>query len=153
MFTFLLIAVPVVEVVVFVEVGSAIGWLLTIALLIATSLLGARLLPIQGRSAIERVSLAASARRTPGRAALDGALGFLGACLLVIPGFVTDLLGALLLLPITRRLTRRWLSLHYGGRVMAFVASSGRFAASDRFRRPADVESTAVDDDLDELGR
>lgn len=152
MLTLTLIAVPVVELVVFVEVGSTIGWLAAIALLIATSLLGARLLPIQGRTAIERVSLAVSARHAPGRAALDGALGFLGACLLVIPGFVTDLLGALLLIPATRRLTRRWLLLHYGGRVMAVVLSTGRFAG-ERFTRSADVDSTAIEDDLDELGR
>jgi len=80
-------------------------------------------------------------------------LGFLGAVLLVVPGFVTDALGVLLLLPRTRALTRRWLSRHYAGRTMRFVASTGRFASRDRGRRPDDVESTAVDDDPYELGR
>jgi UPF0716 protein FxsA len=153
MFVLVLVGVPIVEVFVFIEVGRAIGWLLAVLLLIGTSVLGARLLRIQGRSAIERVSLAVSERRAPARAAIDGALGFLGAVLLSVPGFVTDVLGALLLLPATRALTRSWLSRHYAGRMMSFVAAAGRFASGDRSVPPADVESTAVDDDPDQLGR
>ncbi len=153
MFVLVLIGVPVLEVFVFIEVGRAVGWLLAIVLLLGTSVLGARLLRIQGRSAIERVSLAVSEHRAPARAAIDGALGFLGGLLLVVPGFVTDVFGALLLLPPTRTLTRRWISRHYTGRVMSFVATTGRFASRDRDAWPADVESTAVDDDPDQLGR
>lgn len=153
MFVLVLIGVPVVEVFVFIEVGRAIGWLLAVLLLLGSSVLGARLVRIQGRSAIERVSLAVSEHRAPGRAAIDGALGFLGAALLVVPGFVTDVLGALLLLPPTRRLTRRWMSRHYAGRAMSFVATAGRFTSREPGVRPVDVESTAVEDDLDQLGR
>jgi UPF0716 protein FxsA len=149
----LVIGVPVVEVLVFIEVARAIGWLAAVALLFGTSLLGVQLVRLQGRSAIERVSLAISERRAPARAAIDGALGFLGGLLLVVPGFVTDAVGALLLLPPTRTLTRRWVSRHYAGRVMGFVARTGRFASSSRGTRPSDVESTAIDDDADQLGR
>jgi UPF0716 protein FxsA len=152
MFVLVLIGVPVLEVVAFIEVGLALGWLLPTALLVGISVLGVPLLRIQGRSAIERVALAVSERRPPGRAAIDGALGFLGGVLLVVPGFVTDALGALLLFPPTRALGRRWISRHYAGRVMGFVATAGRFASGDRRARPADVESTAVDDDRDQLG-
>ena len=153
MLVLVLIGVPVVEVFVFIEVGRAIGWLPAVVLLLGTSVLGARLVRIQGRSAIERVSLAVSERRAPARAAIEGALGFLGGVLLVVPGFLTDALGALLLFPPTRRLTRRWISLHYAGRTMSFVAAAGRFASGDRGARPADVESTVVEDDPDQLGR
>jgi UPF0716 protein FxsA len=153
MFVLVLIVVPLVEVFAFIEVGRAIGWLLAVVLLLGTSVLGAQLLRIQGRAAVERVSLAVSEHRAPARAAIEGVLGFLGAALLVVPGFVTDALGVLLLLPPTRALTRRWLSRHYAGRTMRFVASTGRFASRDRGRRPDDVESTAVDDDPYELGR
>jgi UPF0716 protein FxsA len=148
-----LIAWPAVEILAFVEVGLAIGWLLAVVILLGTSVLGAQLLRLQGRSAIERVSLAVSEQRAPARAAIDGLLAFLGGVLLVIPGFVTDALGVLLLLPPTRALTRRWLSRHYRGRALRFVASTGRFASRDRGRRPDDVDSTAVDDDRHRLGR
>ena len=153
MFVLLFIAWPALEIFVFIEVGHAVGWLLAVVLLLGTSVLGAQLLRIQGRAAIERVSLAVSEHRTPARAAIDGLLGFLGGVLLVIPGFVTDVLGALLVLPPTKALTRRWLSRHYSGRIMRFVATSGRFASRDRGWRPDDVESTAVDDDLPRLDR
>jgi len=153
MFLLVLIGVPVLEVFVFIEVGHAVGWLLAVVLLFGTSILGVRLLRIQGRSAIERVSHAVSERRAPAAAAIDGALGFLGAALLVVPGFVTDVFGALLILPPTRTLTRRWISRHYTGRVMSFVATAGRFASRERGAPPADVDSTAFDDDADQLGR
>jgi UPF0716 protein FxsA len=153
MFVLVMIGVPVVEVFVFIEVARAIGWLAAVVLLLGTSLLGTRLLRIQGRTAIERVSLAVSEHRAPARAAIDGALGFLGGVLLVVPGFVTDALGALLLFAPTRTLARRWISRHYTGRVMSFVTAAGRFAPGDRAARAADVESTAIDDDPDELGR
>ena len=107
MFVLVLIGVPVLEVLVFIEVGRTIGWLLALLLLLATSVLGARVLRIQGRAAIERFSLALSERRAPARAAIDGALGFVGGVLLVIPGFVTDALGALLVFAPTPCLTRR----------------------------------------------
>jgi UPF0716 protein FxsA len=154
MFVLALIAVPAVEVFAFIEVGLAIGWLLAVLLLLGTSVLGAQLLRLQGRAAIARVALAVSERRAPTRAVIDGVLGFLGGVLLVIPGFVTDALGVALLLPPVRALMRRWLSRHYGGRMMRFVATSGRFASGGRGRRPGDVESTVVeDDDRGQLGR
>jgi UPF0716 protein FxsA len=152
MFILVLIAVPVVEVFVFIEVGLAIGWVLATVLLVGTSLLGVALLRVQGRSALRRVSLALSERRPAGAAALDGALGFLGCVLLVAPGFVTDALGALLLLAPTRALLRRWISRRYAGRVMSFAATAARFTPRGRAVRPADVESTAVEDDRDQLG-
>jgi UPF0716 protein FxsA len=72
--------------------------------------------------------------------------------LLIVPGFVTDVLGALLVFPPTRALGRRWISRRYTRGVMAFVATAGRFAPGGRRSQPADVESTAVEDDRDQLG-
>jgi UPF0716 protein FxsA len=152
MFILLLLAVPVVEVFAFVEVGLAVGWILATVLLVGTSLLGVALLRVQGRLAFRRVSLAVSERRPPGGAALDGALGFLGCLLLVVPGFVTDALGVLLLSPPTRALLRRWISRRYGARVVSFAATAGGFAPRDRAAWPADVESNAVEDDQGKLG-
>lgn len=165
MFVLVLIGVPILELFVFVEVGRTIGWLPALVALIGTSVLGVQATRIEGRSAIARVSVAMSERRAPARTAIDGALGFLGAVLLAVPGFLTDAVGALLLFPATRALIRRWISRHYATRVVDFVTAAARFApggrragAYGRFPtgapggRPADVESTAVEDDPDELG-
>ena len=153
MLVLVLIAVAVVEVFAFIEVGHAIGWLLAVVLLLGTSAFGARMLFIQGRLTIRRVSVVLSERRAPGNTVIDGALGVLGGMLLLIPGFVTDVLGALLLFPLIQKLTRRWMSRHYAARMMRFVATAGRFVPGDRGGRPADVESTLVEEDPNQLGR
>jgi UPF0716 protein FxsA len=156
MFLLLPIGLGILEVVVFIEVARVTGWLWAVVLLLGTSLLGVRLLYTQGRAAIVRVSLAVAERRGPARAALDGALRALGCLLLVVPGFVTDVIGALLLWGPIRRGTRRWMQRHYAARVVNFVVATGRFVPGERTgrgRRPDDIESTAIDDDLDQLGR
>ena len=165
MFVLALIGVPILELFVFIEVGRTIGWLPAFVLLIGTSVFGIQTMRIEGRAALARVSLAISERHAPARAAIDAALGFLGGVLLVVPGFVTDAIGALLLLPVSRGLMRRWVSRHYAARVIDFATATVRFAPGgrraagyDRFGartagvRPADVESTAVEDDVEELG-
>jgi UPF0716 family protein affecting phage T7 exclusion len=68
-----------------------------------------------------------------------------------VPGFITDALGALLLFAPTRALLRRWVSRRYARRVMSFAATAARFAPRDRAAGPADVESTAVEDDPGQL--
>jgi UPF0716 protein FxsA len=166
MFVLALILVPILELVVFVEVARAIGWLLAILLLLGTSLLGVRLLRVQSQAAIERFSLEVYERRAPARAAIDGALGFVGGLLLVVPGFLTDILGALLVLRPTRTLTRRWISAHYLGWTVGFLATAGRRARNrggpqaysgtppaSGSTPPADFESTVVEDDPEQLGR
>ena len=146
------LGVAILEVFVFIEVGHAIGWLAAIVLLLATSVLGAQLLIVQGRSAIDRVSLAVSRRGASARAVTEGALGILGCVLLVVPGFITDVLGALLIFPPTRRAARRLLSLHYAARVTTFVTVVGRLRSNASGMPPADFESTA-DEDEDDAGQ
>lgn len=144
-----LIAVPLLEVAAFVAVGLAVGWLLAVALLAGASLLGVLALRAESRTALARISLAASERRSPGPAAVDAALGLLGAVLLVVPGFVTGALGAVLLISPTRHAMRRMLSRHLARRVMGFAVAAERFSPRPR---PADVEATAIDDDRAQLG-
>lgn len=153
MFLLLFIAVPAIEIIAFVEVGLAIGWLWALALLITTSVVGVGVARREGRAAIIEVSRAFSERRPPGVRALDGALGSIGGLLLAIPGFVTDALGALLLLPPGRRVARRWLSGRYGARFVGMAAGAGRFARGAPRRPRADVDSTAFEDDIGGLPR
>ncbi len=151
MFLLIFIVLPVLEILAFVEVGLAIGWLWAILLLLGTSIVGFQMARSHGRAAFREVSRAFQQRRPPRVSALDGALGSVAGLLLFVPGFVTDLIGAVLLLPPARRLLRGWISTHYGGRVVTVAASAGRFARGTNPRRPADVESTAIEEDLRQL--
>jgi UPF0716 protein FxsA len=106
----LFIVVPLVELFVIIEVGQWIGALPTIALLLLDSILGAALLRSQGRAAWRRFNLALAEGRIPHREAFDGALIIFGGALLLTPGFITDIVGLLLLLPPTRAAIRRGLA-------------------------------------------
>jgi UPF0716 protein FxsA len=84
---------------------------------------------------------------------VDTALGLLGGVLLVIPGFVTDVLAVPLLLPPTRRVVRRQLSRHLARRMMRFATMAERFGARASGMPPADVDATAIEDEPGRLGR
>ena len=100
------VVVPIVELAVIIQIGQVIGVLPTIALLVIDSIVGSLLLRAQGRAVWERFNRALAERRPPAREVLDGVLVIFGGALLITPGFVTDVLGLLLLLPPTRALLR-----------------------------------------------
>ena len=97
-----ILALPVVEIAVFVVVGSKIGVLWTIALVILSGVAGSLLLRIQGFGALNRIRAEVDAGRDPGRELAHGAMIMLAAVLLLIPGFVTDVIGLLLFVPPVR---------------------------------------------------
>jgi UPF0716 protein FxsA len=103
----LFIVVPIVEIYVIIQVGQAIGPLWTIAILIADSVIGARLLSWQGRTAWRRFQEALAQGRMPHNEITDGVMIVVGGTLLLTPGFVTDAFGLILLLPPSRALVRR----------------------------------------------
>jgi UPF0716 protein FxsA len=151
----LFIVVPIAELAVIIQVGQAIGVLPTIAILIADSVLGSMLMRAQGRAAWRRFNAALEAGRVPAREVLDGVLVIFGGALLLTPGFLTDILGLLLLLPPTRAVVRRVLVRRFSDRM---IASATRMRAPGprgpaRGGRPGDVEGTAVDIDADHLPR
>lgn len=109
-FVALAIVVGVVEISVIIQVGQWIGFLNTVGLLLLVSLLGAWLVKRQGLGVMARIREQRSAGRIPATEAFDGALILVAGVLLVIPGFVTDALGLLLLLPPVRAVVRRFVS-------------------------------------------
>lgn len=120
---FLFIVVPIVELYVLIQVGQAIGVLPTIALLIADSILGAALMRSQGRAAWRRFNATLAEGRVPGREVLDGALVIFGGALLLTPGFLSDILGLILLLPPTRAVVRTVLVRRFSGHIVSGAAS------------------------------
>ena len=96
------IVLPIAEIYVIIKVGEAIGVLPTIALLILDAFLGVALWRSQGRAAWRRFNQALAEGRVPGREIFDGAMVILGGAFLLTPGFITDVIGFLLLIPPTR---------------------------------------------------
>jgi UPF0716 protein FxsA len=100
------VIVPIAELALIIQVGQAIGVWWTIALLVADSVFGSILMRSQGRAAWRRFNAVLAEGRVPHREVLDGVLVIFGGALLLTPGFVTDILGAFLLLPPTRAVIR-----------------------------------------------
>lgn len=100
----LLLALPIAEIAAFIVVGSQIGVLATIGLILASSVAGAMLLRFQGFGAMQRLRAAVERGEAPGREIADGAMIALAGLLLITPGFITGVLGLLLFLPPVRQL-------------------------------------------------
>ena len=107
---FAFVVVPLVEIYVLIQVGQVIGVWWTILLLIADSILGSWLIRREGGRAWESLNSALSSGRMPARELADGALILVGGTLMLTPGFVSDILGMLLILPFTRPVARRLLT-------------------------------------------
>jgi UPF0716 protein FxsA len=153
----LFVLVPIAELAILIQVGQAIGVWWTIALLVADSILGSLLMRSQGRAAWRRFAEATRTGRVPAREVLDGVLVIFGGALLLTPGFISDALGLLLLLPPTRAVVRGILVRRLAHRMAASLAAMppDRFGAPrDRSAAPGgrfDVEGHAVDVDRDVL--
>ena len=143
----LFIIVPIAEIYLLIQVGEAIGPWWTIAILIADSILGSVLLRVQGRAAWRRFGETLQAGRVPAREVIDGALVIAGGVLLLTPGFITDVVGLLLLLPPTRAIVRAIVARRIAHRMVASITTPG----GPRPRQDFDVEGTAVDVDADRL--
>ena len=106
----LFVVVPVVEIWVIVQVGQAIGVLPTLGLLLADAVIGTWLFRREGRKAWAALREAIAAGRVPAKEVADGALVVVGGAFLLSPGFVTDAVGLLCVLPPTRAFLRRALT-------------------------------------------
>jgi UPF0716 protein FxsA len=114
-------ALVVAEVAALVAVTHQVGLLLTAALLLTGTLVGGWLLRREGTRAWRAFTVAVAEGRPPAREALDGMLVLLGGGLVLFPGFVSDALGLLCLLPPTRRVLAGLLRRYAARRVQARV--------------------------------
>lgn len=100
----LLIAIPVVEIAVVLLSGKLIGAFPTLLLIIATGMLGIYLAKTKGLNAFRELKMAIERGKAPGDAIIDGVLTFFGSIILILPGFISDIIGILLVIPATRNL-------------------------------------------------
>lgn len=108
---FMLILIPILaEIALFILVGKAIGVLATLGLVLAAIVAGALILRSLGAKTVEKVRADLSVRRVPARPIAEGAATAVAAVLLIVPGFLSDMLGLLLLIPGVREGLWRWMA-------------------------------------------
>ncbi len=153
----LLIIVPIIELAIIIEIGSIIGIWWTIALLVADSLFGAWLLMREGSRSWLRFRAALGNGQVPAKETADGGLVIAGGALLLTPGFLTDIVGLLLLFEPTRKVIRKialtkaigYAATSVGGpagwtlRGAFFGSRAAKYARAKSPRRDYDVEGTA----------
>ncbi len=122
----------ILEILVIILVGRAIGPLWTILLLVATSLLGAWLVRREGSKAFSALRQAVQSGRMPARELADGMLVLVGGVLLSGPGFVSDVLGLLLVLPFTRPVARNLVAAVIARRMVTSTAGFAGPFVTDR---------------------
>lgn len=104
----LFILVPLVEIYLLIQVGSMIGALPTVLLIVITALVGVTLLRAQGLSTWLEAQRTLAGGELPALQLMEGAALLVSGALLLTPGFVTDFIGFLGLIPVTRKMLVRW---------------------------------------------
>ena len=98
-----IILVPVIEIYLLIKIGSLIGAITTILLIFSTAIIGIYYAKYEGLNTLKSGFAQLSKNETPAYEVISGAAIALAALLLIIPGFVTDLIGFLLIFPFTRK--------------------------------------------------
>ena len=129
-FALVFLVVPLVELYLIIQVGSVIGALNTIALLVVMSVAGGYLMRREGLGVARRIRAQLRSGQLPGRELTDAFLILFGGALMMTPGFLTDVLGLSLLLPPVRAAVRgvmgRRFRSHIVGRSSGGSGHSGR---------------------------
>lgn len=118
----ILIGLPILEIAVFIRAGEAFGFWPTVGAIIATAVIGAALVRWQGISTLMKAQQAVAEHRFPVEEVFDGFCILFAGALLITPGFVTDTIGFLLLVPPLRTVFRRWVS--------RYLVASGRITVT-----------------------
>lgn len=121
----LLIVVPIVELYVLVQVADGLGWGVSIALLLAVSVIGSMLMKWQTVGAFGRVTAKISKGEMPSNELVDAALMIFGAALLLTPGFFTDIVGLAMFIPPLRIFPRRMILSRVNTKVATISSAAG----------------------------
>ena len=105
----LFVIVPVTELYILIEVGKKIGSLTTIGIIILTGIIGAYLVKGQGFMILKKIQNDLNEGVIPGDSLIQGAIILTGGIFLLTPGFVTDIIGFIFLIPASRRIVKKYL--------------------------------------------
>ena len=110
---FLIIIIPAIEIYLFIKIGGQIGALTTILLIFSTAILGVYYAKYEGLNTLKSAISQIVTNKLPIYEIISGAALAVASLLLILPGFATDLIGLLLIFPITRRIIFRKVSTKY----------------------------------------
>ena len=99
-----IILIPIIEIYLFIKIGTQIGAITTILLIFTTAVVGIYYAKYEGLNMLKSGFIQLSRNQTPTYEMISGAAIAFAALLLIIPGFVTDIIGFLIIFPITRKL-------------------------------------------------
>ena len=99
----LIILVPIIEIFLFIKIGTQIGAITTILLIISTAIIGVYYAKYEGLNTLKSGFSQLSKNKTPAYEVISGAAIAVAAILLIIPGFATDIIGFFIIFPITRK--------------------------------------------------
>lgn len=147
----LLIGVPLLEIWALVQVAQLTGWGTALGLLVVMSVAGAVLLKREGAKAWRAFATALSEGRLPAAEVVDGALVIVGGALMLTPGFVTDAVGLLCVLPPSRALVNRALRRQVRG--MMTVGGIALWGSGPRPRRTPPADPGVIDVEVVDVRR
>jgi UPF0716 protein FxsA len=133
---FSIILVPIIEIYLLIKIGSKIGAISTILLILTTALIGIYYAKYEGLNTLKSGFVQLSKNETPVYEVISGAAIAFGALLLIIPGFLTDTLGFLLIFPLTRKLIFK-------------LSSNKNYTNSEKKNNFIDGEFEDIEDDDD----
>jgi len=135
----LFILLPLGDLALLIKVGTYLHVGPTIALVLLTGLLGATLARAQGLATVAKIKRELASGRMPTDQLIEGAMILLAAAVLITPGFITDLIGLLLLVPPFRRAARRRLTRYFESRIATGQVYVGSILESEEPKDPGDV--------------
>lgn len=132
----LFILMPIVEIAVLLNVGSVIGWIPTILIVILTAVIGTWMLRQQGLATMMSARNRIQSGEMPTQEIAEGMLLLFGGALLLTPGFVTDAIGFACLIPPSRKLIALYLASRTQGGFVSFSTGGSSSANNGPFSKP-----------------
>ncbi len=139
------IAVPMIEIALFIQVGGAIGIWATLLIVLVTAIIGSRLVRNQGLQELSKLRGSFQDMRDPSEPLANGAMILFAGALLLTPGFFTDAVGFSLLIPQVRAASFRWIKSRIQIVEFSGQAQPGRQGAPGRPDAVIDGEFSEVD--------
>ena len=106
---FLFTLIPVIELALLIEIGSKIGVLNTVVIVILTAIIGAYMVRTEGMGVMFRIQKNMQEGVFPGAEMINGAMILVAGALLLTPGFFTDIFGFLMVIPLSRSYISNWI--------------------------------------------